>query len=82
MQLILLLAQAWPLGILLEESIVSVWKLSKLDAFVYTKTQRVISRLFCGHFLNGTISLQDITLSPLGLRRDFGQVGNIGLNGA
>ena len=58
-----------------------IWKLSKLDAFVYTQTQRVISHMFCGHSLNGMISLQDIMLSPLALRRDFGQVGKIGLNG-
>ena len=57
-------------------------KLSKLDTFVHTQTQRVISHLFCGHSLNGMISLQDIMLSPLALRRDIGQVGNIGLNGA
>jgi hypothetical protein len=60
MQLILLLAQAWACGILLKECIVCIWKLSKLDAFVYTQTQRVISHLSCGHSLNGMISLQDI----------------------
>jgi hypothetical protein len=41
----------------------------------------VISHLFCGHSLNGMISLEDI-LSPLALRRDSGHVGNNGMNGA